>query len=162
MKKLLLTAMLFLTQLTYATDYFMADVECDNHANIRAKPTTNSQVLTKLDFDSQIYKITGKSGNWYKLDMNGMTGYVHNSQDYIAKKYQVISPDGYANVRTSSQILPMTERSVETTLPTGKTFFVNPQMTDGNWLFYSNQGDSKYSNGVIEGYIHNSQVKMID
>ncbi|WP_019519095.1 SH3 domain-containing protein [Faucicola boevrei] len=162
MNKLSLIISLFLAQFTHATDYFMADVECDNHVNVRAKPTTDSQVLTKLDFDSQIYKITGKSGNWYKLDMNGMTGYVHNSQGYIAKKYQVISPDGYANVRTSSQILPMTERSVETTLPTGKTFFVNPQMTEGNWLLYTNQGDSKQDNHVVEGYIHKSQVKMID
>ena len=47
---------------------------------VRAEANSNSSVLGYLMNGSKV-KLTGKSGEWYKINFNGKTGYVHS--DYI-------------------------------------------------------------------------------
>ena len=45
---------------------------------IRSGASTNSSIIGLL-YDGSTVKITGKEGNWYKIDNNGTVGYVYDS-----------------------------------------------------------------------------------
>lgn len=47
-----------------------------NTLNIRQAPSTNSAIIGTLTYGNKVNIIT-KTGEWYKLDLNGSIGYVH-------------------------------------------------------------------------------------
>ena len=53
-----------------------ATIDCKTQVNVRAKATKDSKLLGKAK-KGETFKITGKSGNWIKIDFNGKTGFVY-------------------------------------------------------------------------------------
>lgn len=54
--------------------------------NVREKPDDSSKVLTSVVMDS-IYVIIDESGDWYKINTNGLTGWIH--RDYTIRYHGV-------------------------------------------------------------------------
>lgn len=155
MKKALFLLALLMAPFAQATDYVLPIIECDGSANVRAKPTTKSAILTELDYQSSAHKVLGKQGNWYHIELPKQTsGFVHKSQVMIMHYYVVNSKDGLANVRDGH--FPWDSQSIGETeilkvLPNGTRVQIIPEFNKGDWLYYNQ-----------EGYIHKSQLKKID
>lgn len=172
MKKIILIiALLFASTHIQAADYFLpTDIECDGYVNVRSQPNIKGKILMQLVYRSPIYRITGKQGNWYQLDINGKTGFVYHNQGDVVQKYQVSHPDGFANLRETNPMMgvkiPMMQRKIEQQLPNGTEFYNRAKLNEGDWFFYSNQGNVQKNavNGddILNGFIHKSQLKRID
>ncbi|MPQ44009.1 SH3 domain-containing protein [Clostridium tarantellae] len=57
-------------------------VNVSTSLRVRTKPSTNSTIIGSL-YPGEKVKVLATSGNWYKINFNGSTGYV--SKDYISK-----------------------------------------------------------------------------
>lgn len=53
-------------------------IKCITHVNIRAKATKDSKLLGTAK-NGETFKVTGKFGNWIRIDFNGKTGYVYKT-----------------------------------------------------------------------------------
>ena len=69
--------------------------------NIRKEPTTSSEAIHSLSFNSKI-KITGEIDGWYRIDYNNQIGYV--SQKYVSdtKLPETTARGGYDRTNSSS------------------------------------------------------------
>ena len=69
--------------------------------NIRKEPTTSSEAIHSLSFNSTI-KITGEIDGWYRIDYNNQIGYV--SQKYVSdtKLPETTARGGYDRTNSSS------------------------------------------------------------
>ena len=67
---------------TTATDFSVGSgkITCSSTVNLRSEANTSSSILTSLSNGTAV-TITGVSGGWYKVSVNGKTGYVH--PDYV-------------------------------------------------------------------------------
>lgn len=61
-KYLFINLLLLISSGVYASDYVLPIIECDGSANVRAKATAKSDILTKLDYLSKPHKILAKQG----------------------------------------------------------------------------------------------------
>ena len=70
--------------------------------NIRKEPTTSSEAIHSLSFNSKV-KITGEIDGWYRIDYNDQVGYV--SQKYVSdtKLPETTSRGGYDRTTASSE-----------------------------------------------------------
>lgn len=166
-----ISALLFTSAHIQAADYFLpTDLECDGHVNVRSQPNTKGKILAQLVYRSPIYRITGKQGNWYRLDMNGKTGFVYRNQGDVVQKYLIASPDGFANLREANPVvgvkIPMMQRRIMEKLPNGTVFYNQATLNEGDWFFYSNQGNVQKNdpngNDIVNGFIHKSQLERLD
>lgn len=63
--------------------------------NVRTQPNTSSQIVTVLDKGTRI-SVTGQSGDWYKVSINGKTGYVRNDlMDAYSSDFTDVSYSSY-------------------------------------------------------------------
>lgn len=73
--------------------------------NVRAKSTTNSSVVTTLTQNTQV-KAIGEEGDWYKVEVNGKSGYILKSL-LSANKVEVTSrssnPDRQTTTNNTTQ-----------------------------------------------------------
>ena len=81
-------------------------INVSNTVNLRKGPSMNDEVLTGLTNNTPI-RITGKTGQWYRVSVNGTKGYVFeeyvgesNSKTTTAPKY--VSPSESMNNYTNS------------------------------------------------------------
>ena len=59
-------------------------------ANIRAEPTTNAQIISKIPRGKEVY-VVGKDGEWARLKLNNDNiGWIHQS---LIRKRSTITPD---------------------------------------------------------------------
>ena len=67
---------------TTATDFSVGSgkITCSSTVNLRSEANTSSSILASLSNGTAV-TITGVSGGWYKVSVNGKTGYVH--PDYV-------------------------------------------------------------------------------
>lgn len=65
----------------FATCAFATKVTAKANVNVRAKASASSKVLTVMK-KGTVRTVRGTSGSWYKIVMNGKTGYVKKS--YVA------------------------------------------------------------------------------
>ena len=67
---------------TTATDFSVGSgkITCSSTVNLRSEANTSSSILTSLSNGTAV-TITGVSGGWYKVSVNGKTGYI--KADYI-------------------------------------------------------------------------------
>lgn len=67
---------------TTATDFAVGSgkITCSSTVNLRSEANTSSSILASLSNGTAV-NITGVSGGWYKVSVNGKTGYVH--PDYV-------------------------------------------------------------------------------
>ena len=82
---------------TTATDFSVGSgkITCSSTVNLRSEANTSSSILTSLSNGTAV-TITGVSGGWYKVSVNGKTGYVH--PDYV----QVSSSSASAGTTASA------------------------------------------------------------
>lgn len=80
--------------------------------NIRKEPTTSSEAIHSLSFNSKI-KITGEIDGWYRIDFDNLVGYV--SQKYVSdtKLPETTSRGGYDRTTSSEENTVASQEAVE-------------------------------------------------
>ncbi|MDO5548359.1 MAG: SH3 domain-containing C40 family peptidase [Eubacteriales bacterium] len=101
--KLAVTAALLVV--VFATSAMAAKVTATANVNVRQKASTSSKVLTVMKKGtSRTVLATSKNGKWYKVKMNGKTGYVN--KNYMTKgSAETSSASFYTNVCTKANSL---------------------------------------------------------
>ena len=57
----------------------------DGFTNIRKKATVRSAIIGSLVNGGQGARLIGKTGNWYKVELNGLIGYVSSSYTFVRR-----------------------------------------------------------------------------
>ncbi|MBT9830304.1 SH3 domain-containing protein [Clostridium baratii] len=70
--------------------------------NVRSGPSTNTSVVGSLAHGT-VVQITGKSGDWYKINFNGTTGYVKG--DFVTLGGSISSGNGIVTLKDPSSAL---------------------------------------------------------
>lgn len=80
--------------------------------NIRKEPTTSSEAIHSLSFNSKI-KITGEIDGWYRINYNNQVGYV--SQKYVSdtKLPETTTRGGYDRTTSSEENTVASQEAVE-------------------------------------------------
>lgn len=130
------------------------NMQSDDKVNLRAQPTTQSQILAQLADNEEKLDFLGKQGNWFHVRRlysgRHVDGYIHKSQGYLLHGYIVSSRDGYANVREAYKSgVEMGEPPIGK-LRTGTQVWVRPEWNEGNWLYVIKP---------LEGFVHKSQLR---
>lgn len=147
-------------------------VNVSSSLRVRQSPSTSSSVIGSLR-GGQTFEIKGKSGQWYYVKANGITGYIHG--DYVqvvsggnsggstdgnsggsdseldtslaGKKGKVVNVSSSLRIRQSNS----TSSAIVGHLNSGQTF--NIKGKKGQWHYIDAQGTT--------GYVHEDYVKVI-
>ncbi|NGU54099.1 SH3 domain-containing protein [Clostridium perfringens] len=144
-------------------------VNVSTFLRVRQSPSTSSSVVGSLR-GGQTFEIKGKSGSWYYINSNGLTGYIHG--DYVQVGGSNSNNGGQSsennsgmdtslagktgkvvNVSTSLRIRqsPSTSSSVVGSLSAGQTFKINGK--NGAWYNIDAQG--------TKGHVHGDYVQVL-
>lgn len=151
-------------------------VNVSTSLRVRQSPSTSSSVVGSLR-GGQTFEIKGKSGSWYYINSNGLTGYIHG--DYVQVGENSSNNGGQSsgnngqssennsgmdtslagktgkviNVSTSLRIRqsPSTSSSVVGSLSAGQTFRINGK--NGVWYNIDAQG--------TKGHVHGDYVQVL-
>lgn len=151
-------------------------VNVSTSLRVRQSPSTSSSVVGSLR-GGQTFEIKGKSGSWYYINANGLTGYIHG--DYVQVGENSSNNGGQSsgnngqssennsgmdtslagktgkvvNVSTSLRIRqsPSTSSSVVGSLSAGQTFKINGK--NGAWYNIDAQG--------TKGHVHGDYVQVL-
>lgn len=144
-------------------------VNVSTFLRVRQSPSTSSSVVGSLR-GGQTFEIKGKSGSWYYINSNGLTGYIHG--DYVQVGGSNSNNGGQSsennsgmdtslagktgkvvNVSTSLRIRqsPSTSSSVVGSLSAGQTFKINGK--NGSWYNIDAQG--------TKGHVHGDYVQVL-
>ncbi|EOU1108669.1 TPA: SH3 domain-containing protein [Clostridium perfringens] len=144
-------------------------VNVSTFLRVRQSPSTSSSVVGSLR-GGQTFEIKGKSGSWYYINSNGLTGYIHG--DYVQVGGSNSNNGGQSsennsgmdtslagktgkvvNVSTSLRIRqsPSTSSSVVGSLSAGQTFKINGK--NGAWYNIDSQG--------TKGHVHGDYVQVL-
>ncbi|GAA0118935.1 C40 family peptidase [Clostridium perfringens] len=151
-------------------------VNVSTSLRVRQSPSTSSSVVGSLR-GGQTFEIKGKSGSWYYINSNGLTGYIHG--DYVQVGENISNNGGQSsgnngqssennsgmdtslagktgkvvNVSTSLRIRqsPSTSSSVVGSLSAGQTFKINGK--NGAWYNIDAQG--------TKGHVHGDYVQVL-
>ena len=151
-------------------------VNVSTSLRVRQSPSTGSSVVGSLR-GGQTFEIKGKSGSWYYINANGLTGYIHG--DYVQLGGSSSSNGGQSsgnsgqssennsgmdtslagktgkvvNVSTSLRVRqsPSTSSSVVGSLSAGQTFKINGK--NGAWYNIDAQG--------TKGHVHGDYVQVV-
>ncbi|MGM8286646.1 C40 family peptidase [Clostridium perfringens] len=144
-------------------------VNVSTSLRVRQSPSTSSSVVGSLR-GGQTFEIKGKSGSWYYINANGLTGYIHG--DYVQVGGSSSNNGGQSsennsgmdtslagktgkvvNVSTSLRIRqsPSTSSSVVGSLSAGQTFKINGK--NGAWYNIDAQG--------TKGHVHGDYVQVL-
>ncbi len=151
-------------------------VNVSTSLRVRQSPSTGSSVIGSLR-GGQTFEIKGKSGSWYYINANGLTGYIHG--DYVQLCSSSSSNSGQSsgnsgqssennsgmdtslagktgkvvNVSTSLRVRqsPSTSSSVVGSLSAGQTFKINGK--NGAWYNIDAQG--------TKGHVHGDYVQVV-
>ncbi|EOU1842188.1 C40 family peptidase [Clostridium perfringens] len=144
-------------------------VNVSTSLRVRQSPSTSSSVVGSLR-GGQTFEIKGKSGSWYYINLNGLTGYIHG--DYVQVGENSSNNGGQSsgnnsgmdtslagktgkvvNVSTSLRIRqsPSTSSSVVGSLSAGQTFKINGK--NGAWYNIDAQG--------TKGHVHGDYVQVL-
>ena len=144
-------------------------VNVSTSLRVRQSPSTSSSVVGSLR-GGQTFEIKGKSGSWYYINLDGLTGYIHG--DYVQVGGSNSNNGGQSsennsgmdtslagktgkvvNVSTSLRIRqsPSTSSSVVGSLSAGQTFNINGK--NGAWYNIDAQG--------TKGHVHGDYVQVL-
>ena len=151
-------------------------VNVSTSLRVRQSPSTSSSVVGSLR-GGQTFELKGKSGSWYYINANGLTGYIHG--DYVQVGENSSNNGGQSsgnngqssennsgmdtslagktgkvvNVSTSLRIRqsPSTSSSVVGSLSAGQTFKINGK--NGAWYNIDAQG--------TKGHVHGDYVQVL-
>ncbi|MGL5646530.1 MAG: SH3 domain-containing protein [Clostridium sp.] len=142
-------------------------INISSNLRVRTAPSLNSSVVGYL-LNGQNVKVTGKDGNWYRINIGGQTGYVNtayislngtvndvhdntpsgNQVNYTNKFGEVINIDSSLRVRGSASL----DSSVIGYLLNGQGVKVLGKT--GNWYKISFNGQA--------GYVSSAYIKLVD
>ena len=144
-------------------------VNVSTSLRVRQSPSTSSSVVGSLR-GGQTFEIKGKSGSWYYINLDGLTGYIHgdyvqvggsnsnnggqSSENNSGMNTSLAGKTGkVVNVSTSLRIRqsPSTSSSVVGSLSAGQTFKINGK--NGSWYNIDAQG--------TKGNVHGDYVKIL-
>ena len=151
-------------------------VNVSTSLRVRQSPSTSSSVVGSLR-GGQTFEIKGKSGSWYYINANGLTGYIHgyyvqvgenssnnggqssgnngqSSENNSGMDTSLAGKTGkVVNVSTSLRIRqsPSTSSSVVGSLSAGQTFKINGK--NGAWYNIDAQG--------TKGHVHGDYVQVL-
>lgn len=103
--------------------------------HVRANATMDSQVLTNLTNNTNL-TITGKIGNWYQVNVNGIKGYIFD--EYIAE-----SSINQNNTITNSNKIKETSTSKENKTVSNNTDILNNNNNNNSTIQKSNSSHKK-------------------
>ena len=120
----------------------------DGYLNVRAQPTTQSQILARLNNGPDGAELLGVEGSWSKVRVNGVVG-------YVSSKYLQSTPTDPVYIDASIVVgewvwTNMSGGAIYTIKSNGKFTFENTSGTtrSGSWYLSYNKLVLKYSNGA--------------
>jgi uncharacterized protein YgiM (DUF1202 family) len=129
------------TNVTTKSSTGIVTTQSGGYVNVRKSANTTSDVLTRVLTGSSV-TITGVSGRWYQVKVNGQTGYIYDT--YLAE-----GTLAKTTVNVNMRKGPGTEFAVITTLASGSSITVISK--SGNWSYVKA--------GNTYGYVHNNYIK---
>ncbi|MGL5244712.1 MAG: SH3 domain-containing protein [Sarcina sp.] len=136
-------------------------INITSNLRIRENANINSKVIGYLVND-EVFEIKGKLGEWYNINVNGKTGFIHenfvkelsNKEIDIKKNNEASQKGKVINVSTNLRI-----REKPSNIAPIVGYLLNGQVFD----IKGNYGDWKYINcdGKV-GYVHKNYVKEIN
>jgi hypothetical protein len=122
----------------------------DGYLNVRAQPTSKSQILARLNNGSEGAELLGVEGNWSKVRVNGVVG-------YVSSKYLQSTPTDPVYIDASAVVGEWLGdcSGVLKIKSNGKfehTFGFSPTMSyteGGTWHLSHKNVVLKYSNGTV-------------
>ena len=122
----------------------------DGYLNVRAQPTTQSQILARLNNGPDGAELLGVEGSWSKVRVNGVVG-------YVSSKYLQSTPTDPVYIDASAVVGDWLGdcSGVLTIKSNGKfehTFGFSPTMSyteGGTWHLSHKNVVLKYSNGTV-------------
>lgn len=130
-------------------------VKDTGRVNIRSKPSTKGDNIVGTAVNGDTFDVTGKSGNWYRINYNKDSAYIHKK--YFKVTYTPPTPDvgvgetGYiANCKTSVNVRASasSKSKILDKLKLGAA--VKVTAIEGKW--------SKVSYGSDEGYVYSKYI----
>lgn len=112
--------------------------------NVRSGPSTSTSVVGSLPHGT-VVQITGKSGDWYKINFNGTTGYVKG--DFITLGGLISSGNGTVTLKDPSSALNLRSSSSITSNVVGSLAHgtvVKIIGTEGQWYKIEFNGETGY------------------
>lgn len=108
LKSMLITASLGIVSLFFINTSFASETGKVNveTANLREEANANSKILTLLAQDKEV-EILEKSGDWYKIKADGITGYLR--KDIVTTDENTSNTEQQQNERTTSENTQNTE-----------------------------------------------------
>lgn len=134
----------------------------DKYANMRREPNVKSTIIKKIPNNSTGLKYILTIGEWHYFYVNefgqgeSYGGFIHKSQ--VEKLYQnfiINSKEGYTNVREK----PNSKSKIIKQLINGEK--VKKVDNEGEWIEII-LGYDNYNSEYVYGYIHRSQLKLVD
>lgn len=134
----------------------VAIAQVDNYVNVRAEPSTESEVLGKLYDDSAAKVLETTENGWYKITSGSVAGYVKCEyvvvgDEELARKVSI----RYATVTTQTLFVrmePSREAKILTMLPEGDDFVVidESMYMDGWVMVTTSEGEGYVSTDYVE------------
>lgn len=156
MKKIVLIFIAMLLCMVASAQTLVFSKAKDGYTNIRSTNNTNGRIIGELRNGGGAAVYMHTSGSWYKVNYNGIVGYVHKSQVRLSEPARRESnpirfvysdaKDGYTNLRKGP----------------GTNYEIIDEMRNGNQATYISTSGNWYKvkfYGTI-GYVHKSQVKV--
>ena len=120
---------------------YATSVSADGYANIRKSPTASSDVVGVLYNTNGSAAVIGISGNWFKVNLNGVEGYVRKTSVLTGSKNEVASS------------IPKTHVDKDIPMPHNNVNYGNSHSTyydydEGDVYDYGNNYSSSYEAAV--------------
>lgn len=158
MKKLftLLTA-LVMGVAVYAQRTMVYSTASDGYVNIRSTNSMNGRIIGEMYTGGAGAVYMHTSGNWYKVNYNGIVGYVHKSavrlyksnsyQTQVSRRVVAAAYDGYVNIRRG---------------PSAKSSIIGEMINGDGSATYLGQSGNWYKvnfRGTV-GYVHKDHTVL--
>ena len=117
-------------------EYPIATVDSDNGLNVRSQPSTSSSRITAIA-NGQKVAITGGSGQWWRINYQGINGYCFSEYLRVPAK---VSSDGGLRIRSG----PSTDYERIGGMPDGASCTITKRENDG-WYRVEYNGITGYS-----------------
>ena len=131
----------------------------DGYANMRKKPENNSEIIRKLENETELHYIlsVGEWDYFYKngyYDDESYGGFVHRSQvEKMYSKVMIDSKDGYGNIRSEASA----DSKILKKVKNGQIF--EKHGIKGEWIEIWYETDE---NKGVYAYIHRSQIRILE
>ena len=85
-------------------------INVSSSLNLRSEASMSSEIITTLK-NGTSFKILGKQGEWFKINVNGNVGFVYGG--YVAVGSQIIAPVKKETVRSNPKVIKTSDSSTQ-------------------------------------------------